>query len=122
MFAGGTKRKWAPGEGQENQSASLTAASATLAAKRQKSVQGTSPSKILARPVTLNREQNAVLQAVMSGRSVFFTGSAGTGKSFLLKRIIGGFICLGLVFVWVFFHFVLFFNKLTVFWMLTTLA
>ena len=108
MFTGGAKRKWAPGEGQENQPASLTAASAALAAKRQKSVQGISPSKILARPVTLNREQNAVLQAVMSGRSVFFTGSAGTGKSFLLKRIIGGFICLGLFFV-----FLLFFNKLT---------
>lgn len=40
-------------------------------------------------PVTLSREQNAVLEAVRSGRNVFFTGSAGTGKSFLLKRIIG---------------------------------
>ncbi|KAJ0059041.1 hypothetical protein NL108_007279, partial [Boleophthalmus pectinirostris] len=37
----------------------------------------------------LNKEQAAVLSAVLSGRNVFFTGSAGTGKSFLLKRIIG---------------------------------
>ncbi|XP_022056365.2 ATP-dependent DNA helicase PIF1 [Acanthochromis polyacanthus] len=37
----------------------------------------------------LNKEQAAVLSAVLSGKNVFFTGSAGTGKSFLLKRIIG---------------------------------
>nr|XP_020471803.1 ATP-dependent DNA helicase PIF1 [Monopterus albus] len=38
---------------------------------------------------TLNKEQAAVLSAVLSGKNVFFTGSAGTGKSFLLKRIMG---------------------------------
>ncbi|KAM8839588.1 ATP-dependent DNA helicase PIF1 [Synchiropus picturatus] len=37
----------------------------------------------------LNKEQAAVLKAVLSGKNVFFTGSAGTGKSFLLKRILG---------------------------------
>lgn len=37
----------------------------------------------------LSKEQAAVLAAVLSGRNVFFTGSAGTGKSFLLKRIMG---------------------------------
>ncbi|XP_030219661.1 ATP-dependent DNA helicase PIF1 [Gadus morhua] len=37
----------------------------------------------------LNKEQAAVLTAVLSGKNVFFTGSAGTGKSFLLKRIVG---------------------------------
>ncbi|XP_062387272.1 ATP-dependent DNA helicase PIF1 [Sardina pilchardus] len=37
----------------------------------------------------LSKEQSAVLNAVLSGKNVFFTGSAGTGKSFLLKRIIG---------------------------------
>ncbi|XP_044076240.1 ATP-dependent DNA helicase PIF1 [Siniperca chuatsi] len=50
------------------------------------------PSKkpILALPSRkLNKEQAAVLSAVLSGRNVFFTGSAGTGKSFLLKRIMG---------------------------------
>nr|XP_046264667.1 ATP-dependent DNA helicase PIF1 [Scatophagus argus]XP_046264668.1 ATP-dependent DNA helicase PIF1 [Scatophagus argus] len=37
----------------------------------------------------LNKEQTAVLSAVLRGKNVFFTGSAGTGKSFLLKRIMG---------------------------------
>ncbi|XP_055613049.1 ATP-dependent DNA helicase PIF1 [Uranotaenia lowii] len=36
----------------------------------------------------LNDEQKAVLSACQSGRSIFFTGSAGTGKSFLLRKII----------------------------------
>ena len=39
--------------------------------------------------VVLTTEQKRVLREVLDGRSVFFTGSAGTGKSFLLKRIIG---------------------------------
>jgi ATP-dependent DNA helicase PIF1 len=46
------------------------------------------PSSI-ALPVKLSKEQNAVLDAVVKGKNVFFTGSAGTGKSFLMKRIIG---------------------------------
>ncbi|XP_055386721.1 ATP-dependent DNA helicase PIF1 [Condylostylus longicornis] len=33
-------------------------------------------------------EQKQVLQMCISGKSVFFTGSAGTGKSFLLRKII----------------------------------
>ena len=37
----------------------------------------------------LTQEQCLVLDAVQQGSSVFFTGSAGTGKSFLLKRIVG---------------------------------
>lgn len=36
----------------------------------------------------LNSEQNLVLQLVLQGQSIFLTGSAGTGKSFLLKKII----------------------------------
>ncbi|XP_066412026.1 ATP-dependent DNA helicase PIF1 [Molothrus aeneus] len=40
-------------------------------------------------PARLSAEQEAVLGAVRSGKSIFFTGSAGTGKSFLLKRILG---------------------------------
>ncbi|XP_033096594.1 ATP-dependent DNA helicase PIF1-like [Anneissia japonica] len=39
--------------------------------------------------VKLSKEQMKVLQAVVSGQNIFFTGSAGTGKSFLLKHIIG---------------------------------
>nr|CAD7267357.1 unnamed protein product [Timema shepardi] len=36
----------------------------------------------------LNPEQNNVLQAALKGQNIFFTGSAGTGKSYLLRRII----------------------------------
>jgi ATP-dependent DNA helicase PIF1 len=36
----------------------------------------------------LNAEQAAILDAVLEGRNVFFTGNAGTGKTFLLKRIV----------------------------------
>ncbi|XP_004629002.1 ATP-dependent DNA helicase PIF1 [Octodon degus] len=37
----------------------------------------------------LSEEQAAVLRLVLRGQSIFFTGSAGTGKSYLLKRILG---------------------------------
>ena len=33
-----------------------------------------------------NQEQNLVLQLILRGQSIFLTGSAGTGKSFLLKK------------------------------------
>ncbi|CAN0219997.1 unnamed protein product, partial [Discosporangium mesarthrocarpum] len=35
----------------------------------------------------LCEEQQHVLRLVLDGRSIFFTGAAGTGKSFLLKKI-----------------------------------
>lgn len=38
--------------------------------------------------VKLCAEQMEVLKACISGKNVFFTGSAGTGKSFLLRKII----------------------------------
>lgn len=38
--------------------------------------------------VTLSRSQRVVMKAVSEGKSVFFTGAAGTGKSFLLSHII----------------------------------
>lgn len=36
----------------------------------------------------MNLEQKEVLDACLAGINVFFTGSAGTGKSFLLRKII----------------------------------
>lgn len=39
-------------------------------------------------PVQLTLEQKAVLSAVLAGRSIFFTGGAGTGKSYLLRHIL----------------------------------
>lgn len=37
----------------------------------------------------LNLEQKEILDACLGGQNIFFTGSAGTGKSYLLKKIIG---------------------------------
>ncbi|CAK5279932.1 unnamed protein product [Mycena citricolor] len=39
-------------------------------------------------PIALSSEQNAVLQRILSGTNTFFSGSAGTGKSVLLREII----------------------------------
>ncbi|XP_076765651.1 pif1 DNA helicase [Xylocopa sonorina] len=36
----------------------------------------------------MTEEQSRILEAVLSGKNIFFTGSAGTGKSYLLRRII----------------------------------
>ncbi|KAI0078712.1 hypothetical protein K474DRAFT_1565970, partial [Panus rudis PR-1116 ss-1] len=38
--------------------------------------------------VTLSKEQKHILELVQKGESVFYTGSAGTGKSVLLREII----------------------------------
>lgn len=46
------------------------------------------PTNDVEQQIRLNDEQNEVLKACINGKNVFFTGSAGTGKSFLLKKII----------------------------------
>ncbi|KAI5957132.1 PIF1 [Candida jiufengensis] len=48
---------------------------------------GETTTKIV-QPIILSREQEAVLQQVLRGVSLFYTGSAGTGKSVLLRSII----------------------------------
>jgi len=35
--------------------------------------------------VTLSHSQHEVLQTILQGKSVFYTGAAGTGKSFILR-------------------------------------
>lgn len=54
---------------------------------------GPAPKKLyspspLTNTCSLNSEQQRVLEACRGGKNIFFTGSAGTGKSFLLKRIV----------------------------------
>lgn len=38
--------------------------------------------------VRLSDEQKRILDAVMGGRNIFYTGPAGTGKSFMLEYIV----------------------------------
>ena len=38
--------------------------------------------------IDLSLEQRAVFEKVKNGHSIFFTGAAGTGKSYLLRRIV----------------------------------
>jgi len=45
-----------------------------------------SPAKSL--KIELSEKQKKVLNSVLNGKSVFFTGAAGTGKSLLLNYII----------------------------------
>ncbi|XP_022823015.1 ATP-dependent DNA helicase PIF1 [Spodoptera litura] len=61
--------------------------------KNEDSVKGPAPKKLyspspLTNTCSLNPEQQRVLNACLRGKNIFFTGSAGTGKSFLLKRIV----------------------------------
>ncbi|KAF9418909.1 hypothetical protein HW555_004429 [Spodoptera exigua] len=61
--------------------------------KNDDSVKGPAPKKLyspspLTNTCSLNPEQQRVLEACLGGKNIFFTGSAGTGKSFLLKRIV----------------------------------
>ncbi|KAI4886040.1 hypothetical protein NFI96_007726 [Prochilodus magdalenae] len=86
-------------KGLSERSANKNKAGVSQQVKRPRADCDTSPVKalhpnkkpVLALPVArkLSKEQTAVLNAVLSGKNVFFTGSAGTGKSFLLKRIVG---------------------------------
>jgi len=51
--------------------------------------QGGRAKKAVMTPITLSKEQERVLDLVVNqGKSVFFTGSAGTGKSVLMRAII----------------------------------
>ncbi|KAH0602822.1 uncharacterized protein H6S33_008472 [Morchella sextelata] len=61
----------------------------TRAAKEEAVLGGGEKKKKKQKKITLSDEQNHVLDLVMeSGKSVFFTGSAGTGKSVLMREVI----------------------------------
>ncbi|XP_014371253.2 ATP-dependent DNA helicase PIF1 [Papilio machaon] len=73
--------------------ATVTTPSPPRKRKAQEESRGPEPKKLyspspLSCQGTLNSEQQRVLEACLSGKNIFFTGSAGTGKSFLLKRIV----------------------------------
>uniref|UniRef100_A0A1A9WKT2 ATP-dependent DNA helicase PIF1 n=1 Tax=Glossina brevipalpis TaxID=37001 RepID=A0A1A9WKT2_9MUSC len=71
----------------KNGDGSTKKASDVPAAK--KLYQNTSTNDLVAEDsIKLCAEQMEVMRACTSGKNVFFTGSAGTGKSFLLRRII----------------------------------
>lgn len=52
------------------------------------SVKAKTANKKIAEIVSLSNQQRTILETVMEGKNVFFTGSAGTGKSVLLRAII----------------------------------
>lgn len=69
----------------------LAEVSSSPTKSRQPTVASNPPKKpafLASSTVPISAEQTRVLEMVKSGESVFFTGSAGTGKSHLLKRII----------------------------------
>ena len=74
--------------------ATITTPSPNLAKKRKRSnensLKSSTARKLYENPTVgeITEEQSRILDAVISGKNVFFTGSAGTGKSFLLKKII----------------------------------
>jgi hypothetical protein len=55
------------------------------AAKRAKTGRRAAPREFAP---TLSAEQSSVMQRALSGESLFITGAAGTGKSFLLRQIV----------------------------------
>eukprot|EP00733_Pompholyxophrys_punicea_P001273 Pompholyxophrys_punicea_v1_NODE_592_length_1629_cov_1.628335.p2 type:complete len:140 gc:universal NODE_592_length_1629_cov_1.628335:1418-999(-) len=60
----------------------------TMQKKLKVSEPPSSNSLIMEKSVNLTSEQLEILKKIETGKSVFITGGAGTGKSFLLKQII----------------------------------
>lgn len=73
------------GEGQEEEQTE-DGTNAVVAEKKTCDVDGDGEGR---RSVSFSEEQRHVLALVASGKNVFFTGNAGTGKSFLMEYIIG---------------------------------
>ncbi|KAH6915956.1 PIF1-like helicase-domain-containing protein [Coprinopsis sp. MPI-PUGE-AT-0042] len=65
---------------------SRSTSQATSASTSQGKVSATTQKKVAS--VFLSQEQTQILKLVQEGESVFYTGSAGTGKSVLLREII----------------------------------
>ena len=64
---------------KQGASSSLTRASSQSTLKKSSKSSG---------PISLSQEQNYILKLAQEGKSLFYTGSAGTGKSVLLREII----------------------------------
>ncbi|KAJ4469601.1 hypothetical protein J3R30DRAFT_3304081 [Lentinula aciculospora] len=85
------KRQLPPSWTEETHERATTSRSSSSTMKSQiRDLPRTSPTAANKRPagVFLSQEQSQILRLVEEGTSVFYTGSAGTGKSVLLREII----------------------------------
>lgn len=85
---GTSRRLLGEGEGQPTPKRSCGDLLARSTPTRKSGLAARRPLRVQPGPI-LTREQKYVLESVRSGRNVFFTGGAGTGKSFLVHKIIG---------------------------------
>ncbi|ODN83122.1 hypothetical protein L202_01327 [Cryptococcus amylolentus CBS 6039] len=74
-------------ESSSSKKAMTTITQPTLVSKVQPKLKGSS-SMTIKQQVVLSDEQKKVLMLVKEGKNIFYTGSAGTGKSVLLREII----------------------------------
>ena len=75
----GSKSWIAPGNSKQKASSSSTRGPGQSALKTSSKTSGS---------ISLSQEQNHILKLAQEGKSLFYTGSAGTGKSVLLREII----------------------------------
>ncbi|KAL3683052.1 hypothetical protein R1sor_001074 [Riccia sorocarpa] len=81
-------RGWSPGMGSSLDSDHSSAAEASTENSDKPKVEVEDPKSDWQKPkkkITLSKQQLKVLKAISTGESVFLTGSAGTGKSFVLE-------------------------------------
>ncbi|KAJ7763562.1 hypothetical protein DFH07DRAFT_738703 [Mycena maculata] len=81
-------RQLPPGWGDDDTMTRATTFNSGSRTARTKSTYTAPPPNVKVSAVFLSGEQTQILKLVQDGKSVFYTGSAGTGKSVLLREII----------------------------------